>query len=331
VLGLFNGQPVAVRYRPVAPGAPDPATLLAARFDSITRLGDAKVAIVSDDGGYSVEASVPLRSLGLDPAATDSLRGDVGVIFADDTGRSRSLRLYHYNQHTEMTADLTTEAALAPGEWGAIELPLGPNLLRNSSFEAPLVGNAADGWQLEFSKEGATARIVDGAGRSGRRALLLEQTAPVTFPADAYRLPDYGAFLQTANGGRGLGEVSVAQRVPVIGGHKYAFRLWYRATGLVDEQKSPGATRGYAAFLPWVYWPGAKLRSAGATWVANQQHDQSEWTPLLDTRFGDWGVARPYVAPEGCTEAVVALKMTVASAAARARVWVDDVELAPVE
>jgi outer membrane protein assembly factor BamB len=329
VLGLYGGQPIAVRYRPVSPGATDGATLLAARFDSITRLTEAKVVVVPEEGSYTVEAAVPLRSLGIDPTGTADLRGDVGVIFADETGRNRSLRLYYYNRQTGMTADLTTEASLTPREWGAVEMPLGRNLLRNSSFAEPLTKNMADGWQLEFAQNGATARIVDG-GRSGRRALLLEETQPTVFEDKAYNLEDYGAFINSANGGKGPAHVSVAQRVPVQPGHKYTLRMWYHCDGMVDERKDKGHPRGYNAFGPWVYWAGAKRGQPSAVWVANEQHNQPEWRCLLNAQANFWSVLVPYTVPEGCHEAVVALKMTGASALAQARIWVDDVEFVEV-
>ena len=328
VLSRLSGQPQATLYRPVAPGAGDGAQLMAARFDSVRRLADAQVAIVPDGEAYTVEARVPLRSLGLELAAGGELRGDVGVIFADDTGRSRSLRLYYHNRNTGITADLTTEARLSPRDWGAVSLPLGANLLRNESFEEPLAAPPTRGWQQEFSQQGAAARLVEGVGHSGRRALLLEAAQPTLFPTAAYDLPDYDAFLKTANDGAGSGHVSVAQRVPVVAGHHYQLRIWYRAAGLVEEVKRPGHPRGYNAFGPWVYWPGAKQN--GATWVANEQRNQPEWRVLLNAQANQWKLAVPYTAPEGSREAVIALKLTNNSADGRARVWVDDVEFVEV-
>ena len=47
------------------------------------------------------------------------------VIYSDETGHNRSLRLYYYNRKTKMIADLTTEATLQPAEWGTIRSAAG--------------------------------------------------------------------------------------------------------------------------------------------------------------------------------------------------------------
>ena len=108
---------------------------------------------------YTIEASVPLADLALDPKETGVLQGDVGVIFADATGANRDQRLYYYNHHTSITADLTTEATLQPGEWGVVERPLGPNLLKNGGFEEPLATDRNAGWKVSEQKNGGVAGI----------------------------------------------------------------------------------------------------------------------------------------------------------------------------
>ncbi|MEI6423494.1 MAG: hypothetical protein WCP55_14835, partial [Lentisphaerota bacterium] len=118
LISLFQDKPIAVRYRPLVPGTKEPVTLMAARIDEIVKLPSAVIVFKKGDNSYTMEASVPLEDLGIDPQEKGTLRGDVGVIFSDETGRSRVLRLYHYNKNTAMTADLTTEATLQPNEWG---------------------------------------------------------------------------------------------------------------------------------------------------------------------------------------------------------------------
>ena len=56
------------------------------------------------------------------------------------------LRLYYYNKQTSVTADLTTEATLQPSQWGTVQLPLGNNVLKDSSFESGFTATADLGW-----------------------------------------------------------------------------------------------------------------------------------------------------------------------------------------
>ena len=330
LLGVYAGKPVAVLYRPVVPGTQTPAQLMAARIDRIVQLPDARVAFQRGNGSYTLEAAVPLADLGLDPARSEDLRGDVGVIYADETGRSRSLRLYHYNHDTQMTADLTTEARLQPGNWGPLEMPLGPNLIQNGGFESPLASSPEGGWAVGEQRNGARASLVPGGAHSGTRSLLLEQTTLVTYPPEAYSLPDYGGFEKAANGGRGNGYVSVTQTVPVEGGKKYALRLHFRSEGLMPEKKEPGPGRGYAALEVWVSWRVPPGRPGGAVWVANAQADPEGWKTLEDARFNYYSVAVPYTAPEGATAAAISLQLVTQAAGHQPEVWVDDAEMVEV-
>ena len=282
LLGVYAGKPVAVLYRPVVPGTQTPVQLMAARIDRVVLLPDVRVAFRRGNGSYTLEAAVPLADLGLDPAQDEDLRGDVGVIYADDTGRSRSLRLYHYNHDTGMTADLTTEATLQPGNWGPLEMPLGPNLISNGGFESPLTAHPEGGWAVGEQRNGAHARLVTGGAHSGTQSLLLEQTTLMTYPPEAYALPKYEDFEKAANGGKGNGYVNVTQTVPVTGGKKYTLRLHFRAEGLMPEKKEAGPGRGYAALEVWVSWHVPPGQAGGAVWVANAQADPEGWKTLRD-------------------------------------------------
>jgi hypothetical protein len=177
--------------RPVVPGTTAPTTIATIHVDRLVRLDTAQVAIRRDATHdlYTVEAAVPLKELGIDPKGAASLRGDVGVVFADESGRSRSLRLYYYNHHTETVFDVPTEATLQPAEWGPIVVPLGRNLLRNGGFEQPLVESreeAEHGWFVVTAQNGSGAVLSGQSPHRGRRSLLLETTTPVTFPPTAY-------------------------------------------------------------------------------------------------------------------------------------------------
>ena len=326
LLSIYQGQPIAVLYRPIVPGAASPTRLMGATIDQIIKLTNAKIAVQKSADGYTLEAAVPLADLGLD-AATETLRGDVGVIYADETGANRALRLYHYNRETAMTADLTTEATLQPGNWGDIELPLGPNLLKNGDFEEPLAATPDDGWAVTTTRNGARATLNDTVAYSGSQSLLLQQTAPVIYTPESYNLPGYDDFIKSANGGTGGGYIEVRQRVPVTGGKKYALRFHIRTLDFPGgENKNPGPKRGYVSLQSWVRWEGAE----GGVWALNHQDTAPQWKTLQDTRFNYYGVPLPYTAPPGATFAVIQFSLAANFADKLPQAFVDAVEFVEV-
>jgi len=312
LLSIFQDKPVAVLYRPSTPGTTPPVNLASARIDQVIRLDAARVAIKRDaaHGSYTVEASVPFTSLNIDPKTTDDLRGDAGVIYADETGASRSLRLYYYNRDAAIVDDLATEATLQPNDWGNIAMPLGSNLLHNGGFEDPLVTSAQNmdkGWYVTRVVNGNTAVIGPESPYSGHQSLLLKASAPVSFPPEAYSNPDYNAFLKTANGGKGPSEVEVRQRVAVIAGHQYSIRFQFRSQNYPGERKTPGHPRGYVDFISridWVCPPHSPNRGKQAP-VANPYNTNSingpvpDWVTVFDPQ--PFGPPAPYTAPAGCT------------------------------
>ncbi len=312
LFSIFQDKPVAVLYRPSVSGTASPVTLASARIDQVIRLDAARVAIKRDAarGFYTVEASVPLTALNLDPKATDDLRGDVGVIYADETGRSRSLRLYYYNHDTALVDDLATEAALQPNDWGTIAIPLGPNLIRNGGFEDPFVGSAQDidkGWYITRAVNGNNAVMTTESPYSGHQSLLLKASVPVSFPPEAYNYPDYGAFLKSANGGKGYGEIEVRQQVKVTPGHQYSVRFRFRSENYPGERQAPGHPRGFVAFATLIAWtcPPPSPNRGKRTPVAGQYNTGSINGPVLDwyTAYDLQVLAppAPYTAPDGCS------------------------------
>ena len=329
VLGLYDGKPTAVLYRPVASGAGERVRLANAAFDQITQLASAQVVLRRGGDGYTVEAAVPLADLGIDAAHPTDLRGDVGVIFADQTGANRALRLYYYNQDTKIVNDLTTEATLQPGDWGPVELALGPNLLSNGGFEEPLASDVDQGWVAQDVHGGARATITSEGAHSGHGALLL-QGEPVVFTPESYNLPDYRAFLDSANGGTGGGHVAVVQRVPVTAGAKYWVKGYYRTQEMSGgEKKNPGPGRGYVAVSLAINWIGAKNGRESWQGVFGTQLDYPAWqTGISGVPFI---VTAPFTAPEGATQATLILRFVDNFADKHPSAWVDDVEFAPAQ
>jgi hypothetical protein len=121
-----GGKPVAVLYRPVAADAPaadrwetsTPAGGTTA-FDQVKVLEGAKIVTTVDGKSYSVEASIPLKDLGLAaaPTAGTVMKMDWGVLTTDDGFVTRSRR-YWANPIASGVADEPTEARLEPAMWG---------------------------------------------------------------------------------------------------------------------------------------------------------------------------------------------------------------------
>jgi hypothetical protein len=338
LMSVFQGKPIAVLYRPSVPGTASPVSLAAARIDQIVRLDSARLAIKPDVAGksYTVEASVPLRDLNLNPHFADNLRGDVGVIFADESGRSRSLRLYYYNHDTAMVDDLATEATLQPNEWGTLAMPLGPNLLQNGSFEAPLVNSAQDvtrGWFVDKAVNGNNAFISSDSTYSGHQSLQLKAVSPTVYTPDAWNNPDYGAFIKSANGGKGVGEVEVRQRVSVIAGHQYSFRFAFRSENYTGggEIRKPGHPRGFVSFVSRIEWfcpppspnHGKQVPVAGPYDTTSILRPIPDWMVIYNTHPPD--PPGPYIAPDGCIAADIVFDMRNATDD-QPRFYVDDAE-----
>ncbi|HEY3332766.1 MAG TPA: FlgD immunoglobulin-like domain containing protein [Capsulimonadaceae bacterium] len=330
LLSVYNGKPVAVLYQPVSADATSPVMLANARIERIVQLSSAKIATHAGASSYVIEAAIPLSDLGIDAsqdAAAKGWRGDVGVIFADETGTNRAQRVYYYNKNTTVTADMTTEATLQPGEWGPMEVALGANLLKNPSFEEPMANSWDQGWFAYTVRNGAVASVSDGDAWSGTKKLLLAQTVPVTADKASYGLADYGKFLNALNGGKGGGGLEILQKVPVTAGKQYRFRFHVRTKDFALERKDAGEPRGYISTGVAINWIGATDGAQSWTGAFDTKEDLASWRTVVDERLGFIGVTRPYVAPAGATSANVVIRMAVNFADRLGEAVYDDFEL----
>ncbi len=130
LLTWLGGEPTAVLYEPVAPDAEDDAKwkvvspVSTADFDSVSRPAGVRMAKSSDGDGYVVEASLPLKALGLDPSA-GRLKLDWGVLVAGSGGHEVLQRLYWANPATSIVSDAPSEARLHPALWGHVRFGAG--------------------------------------------------------------------------------------------------------------------------------------------------------------------------------------------------------------
>ncbi len=118
-----DGKKRATLYRPVVPGtARDERVPFSSPWRTVTFdvVQDASDQVqLADDGRGGFEVAVPLSLLGLQPGSGLPVRGDIGVLRGN--GTETTARSYWSNKATGITADVPSEAALAPHSWGTIE------------------------------------------------------------------------------------------------------------------------------------------------------------------------------------------------------------------
>ncbi len=122
LISVLDDKPVAVLYRWKTVGEKHPQTFASPwrnyTLEDVQVLTDATVTINRRAGGYSVEATVPLKTLGFDPQPGKSYKLDLGVIFSDATGTTRAMRMYWANQATGLVNDVPGEIMPTPNLWG---------------------------------------------------------------------------------------------------------------------------------------------------------------------------------------------------------------------
>ncbi|MDQ2799264.1 MAG: hypothetical protein M3Y13_06440, partial [Armatimonadota bacterium] len=121
-LGSFGGKPTAVLYRRVAMQK-KPKTFNSGVFHNyameyVSVVPEAKITVTKHDKGYTIEAAVPMTTLGLHPADGLDLRGDFGVTYGDPAGQRTRLRVYWSNQQTGIVDDAVAELMMQPRNWG---------------------------------------------------------------------------------------------------------------------------------------------------------------------------------------------------------------------
>jgi hypothetical protein len=126
-IGPFRGTPTAVLYRPkAAEKAPKKFYSGVVRdgytVESVTVLKDARIEVKlhGDKKGYTVEAAIPLATLGIKPTDGLVLRGDFGVTHGDAAGKDTVLRTHWSNQATGIVNDEVFELKLEPRNWGEL-------------------------------------------------------------------------------------------------------------------------------------------------------------------------------------------------------------------
>ena len=123
----FNGKPLAVlyRYRLKDKAGANPVEFASPwrseKVDDVRKLERAEIKVQTWEGGYRVEAKIPLEELDLRALRGQTLRGDFGVVYGDRQGTVNLSRVYWSNQATGLVNDVPGETMLAPDLWGTIK------------------------------------------------------------------------------------------------------------------------------------------------------------------------------------------------------------------
>lgn len=123
----INGEPVAMLYRPVAPGAPTEQRMPFKSpvgeiwIDVVKKIDAADIVVKTEErkNDWYIEAAIPWKSLGVEaPRVGSKLRGDIGILQSDQNGMITANRLYWAGKTQNIVSDIPTEARLSPALWG---------------------------------------------------------------------------------------------------------------------------------------------------------------------------------------------------------------------
>ena len=124
LLSLLEGKPVAILMCPVDKSAPPAfaktymSPVGSKRFDRVQPIAEPMIYTATNNGGYVISAAIPWTALGVKPASGLKLRGDIGFISSDSSGKRNIARTYWANSDTGLVNDEPQESWLLPKQWG---------------------------------------------------------------------------------------------------------------------------------------------------------------------------------------------------------------------
>lgn len=125
-IGNLGGADTAVLYRKVSDEKAPKTFYSGTRKDGyamelVKKLESVTIKTRVEKGeypSYLVQATIPLKDLGLSPQAGLVLHGDVGVTYSDPEGKDTNMRVYWSNKSTGIVADEVEELRMQPALWG---------------------------------------------------------------------------------------------------------------------------------------------------------------------------------------------------------------------
>ena len=128
LMTVVGGKPSAVLYEKTVAGTqaasrvPFSSPWRTIFFDRVSKPEGVVVASGPMPGGFIIEAKVPWLVLGITPRPGTTLRGDFGILSADNGGTMCVARHYWNNTATNLVNDVPGEAELTPKLWGDISV-----------------------------------------------------------------------------------------------------------------------------------------------------------------------------------------------------------------
>ncbi|MDP6355282.1 MAG: hypothetical protein QF473_09290, partial [Planctomycetota bacterium] len=128
LISQLNKRPVVFLMKPkdatgTGTGKTYSSPVMARNFARVEIVKSAKVRVIKrGDSSYFIEASIPLKAIGLNLKPGQLLRGDVGFISSNAAGTINTARTYWSNQQTNLVNDEPSESWLYPEQWAEIKV-----------------------------------------------------------------------------------------------------------------------------------------------------------------------------------------------------------------
>ena len=215
----------------------------------------------------------------------------------------------------------------------AIALSIGSlraqNVVQDPGFEQGT--GTSEGWNVGSGKNGAEGHIDSKEFHGGKSSLLLQQAKPLLLPEESKSAPNMLKFIGDKKAG---GYVAAVQYVPVQAGKRYNFKLWFKAIGLLRENRDD-PKQGYASFMVRINWMKDRTTPVSgkdnSVWVLNQQLDApDDWIPV-ENSMANRALKQAYLAPADAQFAAISLILSTNAPDVTPKVWVDDVSLADAD
>jgi len=202
----------------------------------------------------------------------------------------------------------------------------GQSLIDNPGFEQE-ENNFPSSWGKWVGKNGCEVRYDNSEAHTGNKSMLITQTKALDLPEEAAEAKSIVRYIFK---NKLVGESFLYKYVPVKAGKKYNLSFWFKATGLVREDRD-NLKKGYAMFIVQINWLNDEYQAVGGRksvlWAMKQEMKVMEWRKMSNPHFHGGGAldSIPYLAPPGAKIAQIRFSLITAVPNAMPKAWIDDV------
>lgn len=124
LLAPVAGKNTAVVYKPTGSGKvyTFQSPVRTSQFGYVAEESSIKYVVTPGKNEYIVTAEIPWSVLGITPSVGLKLKGDIGMLFGDQTNSNIGQRVQWVDKGTNVVNDEPTESEFFPGKWGTFEL-----------------------------------------------------------------------------------------------------------------------------------------------------------------------------------------------------------------